>query len=335
MDFEFEITRTGLLNDFVAAGAKLLGYQPLVSTAVAMIPGASPQKYAIAGTLPGILQMAGKMMGEEGNTGLEGLTRYYPECRGQMRVSFTGDYVKFSDVERLLAARAVGDAAQLVAEARAVFDLMLEGCSLQCFGDYQNGLGEEIGPRMDALHEKLRAFASSATCAAAEKPTGDLTYEQIMENYRELGGDTWGQSQQAVADAFRNHVGAIATDDAAGPYVKFRFRSMADADAALESIIASFSLPASQEGAHAAQWISVDERLPEPETDVLIIRMGQIRVGAIFIEHESWEEGGREIHYWDDSNDDGQGWDWCEVTHWMPLPPAPTPACAERSGDHE
>jgi hypothetical protein len=109
MDFEFETTRTSLANAFAGAGAELLAYQPLVSTAVAMIPGASPQKYAIAGTLPGILQMAGKMMGEEGNTGLEGLTRYYPECRGQMRASFAGDYVKFSDVERLLAARAAAE----------------------------------------------------------------------------------------------------------------------------------------------------------------------------------------------------------------------------------
>jgi hypothetical protein len=94
MDFEFETTRTGLLNDFVAAGAKLLGYQPLVSAAVAMIPGASPQKYAIAGTLPGILQMAGKMMGEDAAekptgdltpvTALTGeqLHKFYVEARG-------------------------------------------------------------------------------------------------------------------------------------------------------------------------------------------------------------------------------------------------------------
>jgi hypothetical protein len=67
MDFEFETKRTALANAFAEAGAKLLDYQPLVSTAVAMIPGASPQKYAVAGTLKGILSMAGKMMGEEGN----------------------------------------------------------------------------------------------------------------------------------------------------------------------------------------------------------------------------------------------------------------------------
>jgi hypothetical protein len=65
MDFEFETTRTGLANAFAAAGAELLAYQPLVSTAVAPIPDTQPQKYAVAGTLPGILQMAGKMMGED------------------------------------------------------------------------------------------------------------------------------------------------------------------------------------------------------------------------------------------------------------------------------
>lgn len=55
-----------------------------------------------------------------------------------------------------LAIRERDDALAILAEARAVFDLMLVGCSLQCFGDYQNGDGETIGPRMDALHAALR-----------------------------------------------------------------------------------------------------------------------------------------------------------------------------------
>lgn len=46
--------------------------------------------------------------------------------------------------------------ATLVAEARAVFDLMLDGCTDTTFGDYQNGHGETIGPRMDALHAALK-----------------------------------------------------------------------------------------------------------------------------------------------------------------------------------
>ena len=64
MDFEFETTRTTLANAFAAAGAELLNYMG-ASAAQAAIPDTQPQKYAIAGTLPGILQMAGKMMGED------------------------------------------------------------------------------------------------------------------------------------------------------------------------------------------------------------------------------------------------------------------------------
>jgi hypothetical protein len=64
MDFEFETTRTGLANAFADAGADLLDYIGIADTAVAAIPDTQPKKYAIAGTLPGILKMAGKMMGE-------------------------------------------------------------------------------------------------------------------------------------------------------------------------------------------------------------------------------------------------------------------------------
>jgi hypothetical protein len=97
---EFETTCTALSSAFAEAGAKLLDYQPLVSTAVADIPGTSPQKYAVAGTLKGILSMAGKMMGEAGVTGLEGLTRHSISDGNWNRT----DYFKCADVERLLAA---------------------------------------------------------------------------------------------------------------------------------------------------------------------------------------------------------------------------------------
>ena len=64
MDFEFETTRTGLANAFAEAGAELLNYMGASATQAA-IPDTQPQKYAIAGTLPGILKMAGQMMGED------------------------------------------------------------------------------------------------------------------------------------------------------------------------------------------------------------------------------------------------------------------------------
>jgi hypothetical protein len=107
---EFETTRTALANAFAAAGKELLGYLAITDTAVAAIPDTSPQKYAVAGTLKGILSMAGKMMGEDGKTGLEGLTRYDDQSGACLRDP-EGEYVKFADIERLLAAPAqAGDA---------------------------------------------------------------------------------------------------------------------------------------------------------------------------------------------------------------------------------
>lgn len=76
--------------------------------------------------------------------------------------------------------------------------------------------------------------------------------------------------------------------------------------------------------AEVDDWIGVEDRMPEPETDVLVILRGKVHIGAIFIEIESYEEGGREIHYWDDPNFDGQDWAWNDVTHWKPMPLAPS-----------
>ena len=60
--------------------------------------------------------------------------------------------------------------ASLITEARAVFDLMLEGCTYTAFNDWQNGHGETIGPRVDALHARLRAYPAAAQPEAKEAP---------------------------------------------------------------------------------------------------------------------------------------------------------------------
>jgi len=139
MDFEFETQRTGLANAFAAAGAELLAYQPLVSTAVAAIPDTHPQKYTIAGTLPGILQMVGKMMGEEGN--IADLTEF---TQRSIR-----DHADFSeDIERLS-----------TADSRT-----------------RKLLRKEIYDSIDArVRNAVKAALASVTpVTAAEKPTGDL-----------------------------------------------------------------------------------------------------------------------------------------------------------------
>ncbi len=69
-------------------------------------------------------------------------------------------------------------------EALAVLDLMLVGCSLQSFGDYQNGEGETIGPRMDKLHDSLRAAMATTTArdtSARDAPLVDPVVERVRE----------------------------------------------------------------------------------------------------------------------------------------------------------
>lgn len=79
----------------------------------------------------------------------------------------------------------------LLYEAKAVFDLMLQGCALQEFGDYQNGEGETIGPRMDALHaalgEAVAAFEQAPIQSGELAPPNSLPdwseCNRIIENH--------------------------------------------------------------------------------------------------------------------------------------------------------
>jgi hypothetical protein len=70
-------------------------------------------------------------------------------------------------------------------------------------------------------------------------------------------------------------------------------------------------------------WVKCSEHLPKIETPVLIVYKGQIRVGELREEHPTWEETFKAYSYWDDPEDDGQDWEWFDVTHWMALPELP------------
>jgi hypothetical protein len=400
MDFEFETTRTALANAFAAAGAELLNYMGASATQAA-IPDTQPQKYAIAGTLPGILQMAGKMMGEEGN--IADLTEFT-----QRSIRDHADFCE--DVERLS-----------TADSRT-----------------RKLLRKEIYDSIDArVRNAVKAALASVTPpAAAEKPTGDLTDEQIDDmafgycpsgkigELRELcrsiaraaiaahlaqqpaaaqtqsvvsvvssidrGEDDEGletpgiYTREEVLDMLKYE---IVTDSGArtllnGDGMEFTLHDLAllanraahlarqsqqaerDEAASVDLHNAIMNLPckrtmshfagrdemlaykeghrdarhaaaelaiapASQEGAHAAQWISVDERLPEYGQSVLALYWPyknranpQAVTSAEYIDGQFFLNDGEQMHY---------------PSHWMPLPPAPalqTPASAERSGDH-
>ena len=64
-----------------------------------------------------------------------------------------------------------------------------------------------------------------------------------------------------------------------------------------------------ESGVTVQEWISVKDRLPEMEQDVLVADNGFIAVWTFYGD------------YWEDSH----GWwqEFDEVTHWMPLPEPP------------
>jgi hypothetical protein len=63
-------------------------------------------------------------------------------------------------------------------------------------------------------------------------------------------------------------------------------------------------------------WISARDHLPEAGTQaVLLVRGIHPAIGEL-----KWDS--RDFcHFWEDPN--GGAWDWDDVTHWMPIPPAP------------
>jgi hypothetical protein len=71
-----------------------------------------------------------------------------------------------------------------------------------------------------------------------------------------------------------------------------------------------------------SQWISVDDRLPEPGLIVLAIARHSFMISKHYTAYrtEPLDEGG--MWFWRDSHD-GRQTNW--FTHWMPLPEPPEP----------
>ena len=65
-----------------------------------------------------------------------------------------------------------------------------------------------------------------------------------------------------------------------------------------------------------SEWIRVKDKLPEPETEVLVYRgnhFGDIMNVYTYLGNGEWED---DYGYWARTEDDG-------ITHWMPLPEPP------------
>jgi hypothetical protein len=73
-------------------------------------------------------------------------------------------------------------------------------------------------------------------------------------------------------------------------------------------------------------WISVKDRLPKHQESVLITDGKTVTAAEYFV----WAPSMSDLAPWRAHLIDGYEWDWeldqRAVTHWMPMPPAPTPA---------
>ncbi|MFZ2172359.1 MAG: DUF551 domain-containing protein [Methylococcaceae bacterium] len=67
-------------------------------------------------------------------------------------------------------------------------------------------------------------------------------------------------------------------------------------------------------------WINVEDKTPDPETPVLIIYKGEVRIGELVWERASFEDTYDDFLFWDCPYNDGQIWEYADVTHWQPIP---------------
>jgi hypothetical protein len=126
-------------------------------------------------------------------------------------------------------------------------------------------------------------------------------------------------SKTFVYDRFDISGDGVASRDCEGEFV--HAQAAINREAVLQAEIRTLQVQLKE--AKAPQWISVDERLPADETPVLIMLRGEITIGELRWEHPSHEETYQAFRYWDNPSDDGQDWQWHDVTHWMALSAAP------------
>lgn len=67
------------------------------------------------------------------------------------------------------------------------------------------------------------------------------------------------------------------------------------------------------------------DMLPPSEQEVFILVRGRWRVGELRWERPGFEDTFQAFQYWDDPEDDGQDWEWYDVTHWCSQPAIPEP----------
>jgi hypothetical protein len=177
MDFEFETKRTGLANAFADAGRDLLDYMG-TGSALAAIPDTDTPCYAVAGTLPAILSIAGKLMDE---SALAVAPSQVPAELTDGRIdAIAKKYAGMGGVEDYRSfAREIASEVRLSAVREARNEALEEAAKIcEKFGDdvYQDHAARAMGSREDDARESMatncadaiRALKSEAPAASKE-----------------------------------------------------------------------------------------------------------------------------------------------------------------------
>ena len=162
-----------------------------------------------------------------------------------------------------------------------------------------------------------------ALSANAGEPRNAIDRDALIDAIAQGLHGTWHCTR--VWEAW--HVGTMSKND---------FEPVDESETPTEIADAVLALLAAPPTAQAEGWISVKDRLPEKNTEVLICfaelsipSTGKYTASAL--DHEGWCYP-QENRLWPGEHPDFEDGGSPTVTHWMPLPAAPGPADGESNG---
>lgn len=125
----------------------------------------------------------------------------------------------------------------------------------------------------------------------------------------------WKMGKFGYQDLFNAIAAAVTSPHAGGFSISVK--------AFEDTMLAAAPQPQNQQQIIPEGWISCSNRMPEPETPVLILLNGIINIGEIRWDTPTHEETYTAFKYWDSPFIDGQPWEVYDITNWMPLPTPP------------
>ena len=190
---------------------------------------------------------------------------------------------------------------------------------------YCQELESQLAQRFDAADMATAAAQGfrdgvGSLSANAGEPRNAIDRDALIDAIAQGLHGTWHCTR--VWEAW--HVGTMSQDD---------FEPVDESETPTEIADAVLALLAAPPTAQAEGWVSVKDRLPEKNTEVLICFAELAipstgRYTASALDHEGWCYP-QENHIWPGEHPDFEDGGSPTVTHWMPLPAAPGPADGE------